>query len=284
MKHKKKTDATAILLQNNAYTYLNIGEFLESLGATDRAISQYRAANAQLVELARAYPDYKVDRRRWRIVSDRLVTLLATSKLAASASSGEASPCALAPKPRRVPHPRPHYADDALRARLKRELGLFEYSSTHFKCKHCGKRPVGPHADGGLMRCSKCLWVWYCGPDCQRAHWPRHKLKNCKPVSTYRLVEKDKARFERMLREDGHLVTSQDDWGMALFVDPDTGGFFDSITNYNVEFVLPKSAAPKPAASEKHLASSRPGAQDDRPQHGGAAGGEHAALPAATTA
>ena len=36
-------------------------------------------------------------------------------------------------------------------------------------CSRCG--------DPASMKCSRCFRTHYCGRDCQRAHWPTHKLK-----------------------------------------------------------------------------------------------------------
>ena len=37
-------------------------------------------------------------------------------------------------------------------------------------CWGCGKPPMRP------MKCSKCLCAQYCGRECQKVHWPVHKL------------------------------------------------------------------------------------------------------------
>jgi uncharacterized membrane protein YhaH (DUF805 family) len=39
-------------------------------------------------------------------------------------------------------------------------------------CAHCGP---GKDRDN-LMYCQRCGWVQYCSRDCQKAHWPEHKL------------------------------------------------------------------------------------------------------------
>ncbi|KAL4451946.1 hypothetical protein ABPG75_007608 [Micractinium tetrahymenae] len=32
----------------------------------------------------------------------------------------------------------------------------------------------------GLRRCARCKGIWYCGPECQRQHWPEHR-QHCRP-------------------------------------------------------------------------------------------------------
>ena len=46
-------------------------------------------------------------------------------------------------------------------------------------CAHCGKQGVG------FQRCSVCKQVSYCGAECQKAGWRRHKKtdkKTCAPL------------------------------------------------------------------------------------------------------
>jgi hypothetical protein len=42
-------------------------------------------------------------------------------------------------------------------------------------CAACGARAGQPGVR--LKMCSRCKGVRYCGPQCQRAHWPAHKGK-----------------------------------------------------------------------------------------------------------
>ena len=42
-------------------------------------------------------------------------------------------------------------------------------------CYACG--------EPGALRCSACASAHYCGKDCQRAHWPQHKV-DCKRIRT----------------------------------------------------------------------------------------------------
>ena len=47
-------------------------------------------------------------------------------------------------------------------------------------CSECGK------GGGDLQRCSTCKQTWYCGAQCQKAGWKRHK-KTCVPLKEVRL-------------------------------------------------------------------------------------------------
>jgi len=46
-------------------------------------------------------------------------------------------------------------------------------------CSACSKSVVG--GAGKLLRCSWCRAAFYCGKECQLAHWPSHRL-NCPPT------------------------------------------------------------------------------------------------------
>ena len=50
-------------------------------------------------------------------------------------------------------------------------------------CSWCSKPPVQDAAGVAvrLLRCSWCRAAFYCGIECQRAHWPAHKL-GCEPT------------------------------------------------------------------------------------------------------
>eukprot|EP00667_Euglena_gracilis_P022060 EG_transcript_24363 len=41
------------------------------------------------------------------------------------------------------------------------------------QCENCGA--LSSPAQGPLMKCGQCQAVWYCGADCQRAHWQEHR-------------------------------------------------------------------------------------------------------------
>jgi MYND finger len=51
------------------------------------------------------------------------------------------------------------------------------YSKLNLACKHCDKPHNGSTAT--LMRCARCHSVYYCGKDCQRADWKKHKPGCC---------------------------------------------------------------------------------------------------------
>jgi len=45
-------------------------------------------------------------------------------------------------------------------------------------CVQCANHPDA----GSLKRCSQCQVALYCGKECQKAHWPTHKLSCIPPT------------------------------------------------------------------------------------------------------
>ena len=44
------------------------------------------------------------------------------------------------------------------------------------RCQNCSAVvDKGGSQEKSFQRCSRCKAVYYCGPECQRAHWPTHK-------------------------------------------------------------------------------------------------------------
>ena len=63
-------------------------------------------------------------------------------------------------------------------------------SESAASCAHCGKQGVG------FQRCSKCKQAWYCGAECQKAGWKKHK-KGCEPpVALIEVVHKVNAAHD----------------------------------------------------------------------------------------
>ncbi|RKO87149.1 hypothetical protein BDK51DRAFT_30151 [Blyttiomyces helicus] len=40
----------------------------------------------------------------------------------------------------------------------------------------CAKCAAAPAPNVRFKSCGKCRFVWYCSPECQRAHWGEHKV------------------------------------------------------------------------------------------------------------
>jgi hypothetical protein len=71
-------------------------------------------------------------------------------------------------------------------------------------CSHCGKQSPT------LKRCSNCKQVSYCGAECQKAGWKKHKKKCAPPLSVMDVMTQVEASFyasdwEGVLKWEGRM-------------------------------------------------------------------------------
>jgi len=138
---------------------------------------------------------------------------------------------------------RPHYLPEE-RMEVQRDLSLLAYSFENYKngCSVCGTCTK----DGAqIYACSGCSNVLFCCKTCEFKQWTQNgHWKECRKLSsTLRLSSRDKATiysYMDSVNEDGFLVIIGENTSQASVIckDPDTGLYFESITNANVEFQL----------------------------------------------
>jgi hypothetical protein len=80
-----------------------------------------------------------------------------------------------------------HYQCTA--AEVSKAIGAPAELTTYLEARtHC----ANPGCDGaGLKKCGVCLEVWFCGKECQVAHWPAHKAQ-CKVAAARAKAAKGK--------------------------------------------------------------------------------------------
>ena len=75
-----------------------------------------------------------------------------------------------------------------------------------FRCFGCGK------SSHKMPKCRQCSQAYYCGADCQRKHWPKHK-RSCKAAVAALARHAHRERLARAVREKGKakVQSTEDD-------------------------------------------------------------------------
>jgi hypothetical protein len=134
--------------------------------------------------------------------------------------------------------PRPHYTDREIHETC-RELQLEHYSSKSMVCLVCQKPPS---ADVRLRLCAGCQSTWFCGRECQKKAWKRHKA-SCTPrlrKTSVICAHTLEAKFRAVIDDGGFALTEHKASGtQALCIDPETGGTFQSLSDQDITFLDP---------------------------------------------
>lgn len=69
-----------------------------------------------------------------------------------------------------------------------------------------------------LLKCSNCQRAWYCGPECQKKAWGRHK-NECHEIVEKTIQIAKKIKFHRALSRRNPGMGSTYYWGNAPAVD-----------------------------------------------------------------
>lgn len=86
-------------------------------------------------------------------------------------------------------------------------------------CATCSAAPAK------LLRCSGCQSVWYCGSDCQRAHWKSHKV-DCKRLKAAKIRSNTEAGAAELQAADAQRIVVQTDRIVIMrCADPDDSVF-----------------------------------------------------------
>ncbi|XP_064395293.1 histone-lysine N-methyltransferase SMYD3-like [Halichondria panicea] len=72
-------------------------------------------------------------------------------------------------------------------------------------CEHCF------NTSKSLKKCSRCKFVYYCNPDCQRLDWPLHKTE-CKGVRSGKATPLIRLALRALKRDTQHLCSLPDDF------------------------------------------------------------------------
>ena len=134
---------------------------------------------------------------------------------------------------------RPFFSTNKIK-RLEDELGIGMYSKNNYKCNTCGV----DCDNAELKKCTGCSRVWYCGYECQKRNWSKHKPVCKAKWRTKPLYYETSGHYEDM---KGQMMSSSlcfqvDAVTGDLFVfclDPMTNEVFDGLTDRPVSFLPP---------------------------------------------
>ena len=134
---------------------------------------------------------------------------------------------------------RPFFSINKIK-RLEDELGIGMYSINNYRCNTCGV----DRDNAVLKKCTGCSRVWYCGYECQKRNWFKHKPVCKAKWRTKPLYYETSGRYEDMKRQmsSSGLCIQVDAARGCLFafcLDPITNEVFDGVTDRPVRFLPP---------------------------------------------
>ncbi len=133
--------------------------------------------------------------------------------------------------------PRPHYTPEERRA-LTRELQIHEHHPAIVKARRCAHCSSPAAAEAELKACSGCRTAWYCGPECQKPHWPQHKAACGGSAAPLKVHPRLQGELLSFIAEDGCYVSADLDRSgpVAVMRDPASGRLFESVGDRDVVF------------------------------------------------
>ena len=132
--------------------------------------------------------------------------------------------------------PRPHFTAEEIRC-WNKELQIKEYAPENRACFNCALPPA-PYRK--LLLCGQCKVAWFCGTECQRISWPKHKI-DCRNTAT-KMIKKISIKDEATIRADiadrGYSIILDTKHGPAVIVfDSSTEQIYESLSDQDVIFL-----------------------------------------------
>ena len=132
--------------------------------------------------------------------------------------------------------PRPHFTAEEIRC-WNKELQIKEYAPENRACSNCA---LPPAPDRKLLLCGQCKVAWFCGIECQRISWPKHKI-DCRNTATKKIKMisiKDEATIRADIADRGYSIILDTKNGPAVLVcDSSTKQVYESLSDQDVMFL-----------------------------------------------